>query len=228
MGDVRVLFIHGAGGTSSKWRNVAPYFPDHMIEIVNLPGREEGSVAERTIHENALKISQLITEDTVVVGHSMGGLVGLELAKLNNNVKGLVLASSFYELPVHPKILTSFDNGEFPDSLFYASYTKDVDKDLIAQEKLEKEIVPHDTIQKDFHACNNYEDGAKTLKELLIPVLAIYGNADKLLPPKVEDSLKEIKEDIQIIEMDEASHYLILERAEQFSNEVKKFIEQLS
>lgn len=227
MGSPKILFIHGAGGTNSKWRKVEPYFSDHTIESVNLPGRNNESNAANTIEEQAEQINSLITKDTIVVGHSMGGLVGLELAKQNENVKGLVLAASFYELPVHPKMLASFDEGEFPSSLFYASYTKHADEELLSQEKREKEIVPIRTVQKDFHACNAYKGGAETLSNLQIPVLAIYGNADRLLPPKVDESLKNVNDNIQLIEMDGGSHYLILEEPEQFSNHVKKFIKQL-
>jgi len=181
--DINFLFIHGAGGTRSKWRNLIPFFKNDHVETIDLPGRNTNKepLAD-SIQANAESISQQVNKDTIVIGHSMGGLVGIELASINRHVKGLVLVSSFYELPVHPKVLENFDQGTFPDSIFYASYNKDIDEEILKIEEKEKDEADMNVVSTDFHACNNYKSGKDTLANLAIPILSIYGKEDRLLP----------------------------------------------
>lgn len=226
--EINFEFIHGAGGTESKWREVKPYFKDEKTTYVNLSGREDKqNESAQTIEEYAKNISAKITEDTVLVGHSMGGLIGLEVAKNNPLVKGLVLVASSYELPVHSSILDSFAQGEFPDFLFKASYTKEISDELIEQEEKEKTKVPSEITHQDFIACNEYKSGAETLGSLEIPVLAIFGSEDKLLSKDSEDKLKEAKSNIHINKIDGEKHYLILESPQQVSEIIKSFSEKI-
>ena len=69
--------------------------------------------------------------DTIVVGHSMGGLIALELAGISDKVKGVVLVNSSYKLPVHPKIIQTLAEGTFPENLFRASYAKAANSELL-------------------------------------------------------------------------------------------------
>lgn len=221
-------FIHGAGGTESKWRKIKPYFTDEKTTYVNLSGREnKRDQSAQTIEEHAEKLASKITEETVLIGHSMGGLVGLEVAKLNSLVKGLVLIASSYELPVHPSILDSFDKNEFPDFLFKASYTKNASGELIKEEEKEKTKVPSEITYQDFVACNEYKFGAETLKSLEIPVLALFGSEDNLLSKDTEENLKKAKPHILINKVDGEKHYLILESPQEVSKVIKSFSEKL-
>lgn len=226
--ELNIEFIHGAGGTESKWRKIKPYFTDEKTTYVNLLGREDkqGESAE-TIEKHAENLASKIKEETVLVGHSMGGLVGLEVAKINPLVKGLVLIASSYELPVHPSILDSFNKNEFPDFLFKASYTKNASDELINEEEKEKTKVPSEITYQDFVACNEYKSGAETLSGLDIPVLALFGSEDNLLSKDSEEKLKEAKPNILINKVDGEKHYLILESPQEVSKVIKSFSKKL-
>lgn len=226
--DLNFEFIHGAGGTESKWREMKPYFTDKKTTYVNLPGREnkQGESAQ-SIEEHAEIISRNITSETILIGHSMGSLVALEIAKKNPLIKGLVLIASSYELPVHPSILESFSKNEFPDFLFKASYTKEASKKLIEEEELEKNKVSNETIYQDFLACNKYTIGAETISSINIPIMALFGSDDKLLSKDSEEKLKKSNSNMLIKKIDGEKHYLILESPEEVSNIIKSFAENL-
>lgn len=221
---IQYLFIHGAGCTKSKWRTLLPYFPENQVNVIDLPGRgssEEDLVT--TIEAHAEILSKQLEEETIVVGHSMGGLIGLELAARNEKVKGLVLLASFYELPVHPKLLESFDQGVFPDSIFYASYTKGIPPSLLETEKREKETADMQVVRTDFHACHQYRRGQDRLGQLRIPILALYGSDDRLLPKQLAEQLRAVNEGVEVHEIADQRHYLMLERPKEVSERILQF-----
>lgn len=222
--NFKYKFIHGAGGTDTKWRKVKPYFENKKTTYVNLSGREGNeNKTFQTIQDHAESIVPSITEETILIGHSMGSLIALEVAKRTNLIKGVVMIASSYELPVHQSILDSFAEKKFPEFLFKASYTEKASKELIEEEAIEKNKVSSETIYQDFLACNEYVVGSDTLSHLNIPVMALFGSEDKLLSKDSENKLKEVRPDIQINKIKGEKHYLILESPQQVSEIIKSF-----
>lgn len=225
---MKLLFIHGAGGTKSKWRNTEGLMKDYSCEFIDLPGhgKSEYNIIS-SIQDFACFINSTINEDTIVVGHSMGGLIAIELAARNRQVKGVILAASFYELPVHSSILEQLEEGEFPNSLFYASYSKAACKDLLEKEQLELKKVPSEIALADFKACNEYTEGKELFAQLSIPIMAVIGNEDRLLPSKAIEKLREVKKDIHIYEIPGAGHYVMLEKPKDFVSAIQAFVEKV-
>lgn len=228
MTNVTLLFIHGAGGTKSKWRKVEPFFTDYTCKYITLPGQEgDGSEVAHTIEESAALVESHIEGDTIVIGHSMGGMIGLELAARNSHVKGLVLAASFYELPVHSSILESLESGVFPNSLFYASYAKGVSEEFLAEEKAEADHIAVAVSRWNFQACNAYKAGKGRLANLQIPVAAIYGDVDRLIPPEAGNKLQEVNKNVHVVEIEKSGHYPILENPTAFSKALQEFCHEV-
>lgn len=225
---MKLLLIHGAGGTKSKWRGIEPYLESIDYEAIDLPGHGQNNENKiTTIGEFATYINQSIKEDTIVVGHSMGGLIAIEAASQNSHIKGIVLAASFYQIPVHQKLLDKLASGEFPQSLFFASYGSETEDALLEIEKSEISLVPVEVAHADFNATNLYVDGKEKLSQLQIPVGAILGGQDRLLPPRIEDLFKEVKNDIQVSVVEGAGHYVMLEKPEEFSKALIGFVKNV-
>lgn len=224
--NISFLFIHGAGGTKSKWRTLAPLAD--MSEFVDLPGHG-GNHDEpcETIEDYAMHLAERMSEDCIAVGHSMGGLIALELAKRQPKVKGIVLAASSYQLPVHPKIIASLAEGMFPDNLFRASYAKGASAQLLEEEKLELSKFPTEVAWKDFVACDRYKGGEETLISLKIPILAVLGDEDRLIPPDTCEALKRLNANVEVATIENAGHYVALEQPDVFTNEILTFKEKV-
>lgn len=216
------LFLHGAGGTASKWRRVRETF-DRPALFIDLPGHGTNrSPIPGSIEEYADTLNETYgDQELIVVGHSMGGMIGMEMAARNKNVKGLVLATSHYRLPVHPHILVELRRGKFPEWFFYASYTKEADPELINQEKVELAYNPLHVTLSDFEACNRY-NGKEALVGLDIPILAVYGTKDKLVPREASEQLLALHPRVQIEKIEGGSHYVILEQPDLFVQALKK------
>jgi len=225
---MKLLFIHGAGGTKSKWRKIETLLSNKNYEAIDLPGHGENKDnAITSIQNYAAYTNELIQEETIVVGHSMGGLIALELAEINKNVKGIVLAASFYELPVHQKLLDKLSVGEFPPSLFHASYSKETSTELIEEEKKELGLVPVGISHADFRATNTYKEGEERLASLKIPVCSILGEQDRLLPPGAIDAFKKVRGDMKISIINGSGHNVMVEKPKEFVEKLEEFLQEV-
>jgi lipase len=95
---IRVLAIHGLTGHGKRWRTLATrYLPDVAIAAPDLLGHGRSSwAAPWTIEANVAALAALLECDAdgpvVVVGHSFGGALALQLAATRPDiVGGLVL-----------------------------------------------------------------------------------------------------------------------------------------
>lgn len=226
------LFIHGAGGTAAKWRRTTPGLTGVPWLAVDLPGHGEAGKAEDTLSQISIEwyaesLDSRIAEEVIVVGHSMGGLIALELAARSPKVTGVILAASHVRLPVHPKILAQLAAGEFPESLFRASYGRTVDAALLEEERKELALHPAAVTYADFLSCDQYRQGPHRLQHLTVPVLAVYGAEDRLLPPGAKEELRQLRPDAQAVTIEGAGHYVMLEQPQAFLAAILHFRENL-
>lgn len=232
MNNLKLLFLHGAGGTKSKWRKLKDELDrtDIIYSIIDLPGHgEDPNEVPESMEEFAAQINEEINSNVIIIGHSMGGLIGIEIAARTENVKGLVLINSHFQLPVHPKVLEKLSSEAlFPESFFKASYGQAVDPALLEEERKELYYNSKATIVKDFTNCANYKNGKSKVSQLNIPLLAIYGSEDLLIPKTAEEELLEVAKKLAIEKIDGAGHYLILEKSEELFSRILAFYETFS
>ncbi|WP_458413752.1 alpha/beta fold hydrolase [Schinkia sp. CFF1] len=226
--NIPFLFIHGAGGSATKWRKVPQFLKEESAIYLDLPGHgQDRSICPSTIEEYASVLSKDVQEDVIVVGHSMGGLIGLELAAINENVKGLILVCSHYEMPVHPSFLEKLAEGIYPLNFLHASYAKSVDQELLKEELEELELLSIRTALSDFECCNKYKNGTEVLNQLNIPILGIYGSEDRLIPNDAKEKLLLQKHEATTRTIEASGHFVMLEKAKVFTQEIVNFREEL-
>lgn len=93
-GAPRVLAVHGLTGHGRRWQTLADeYLSDVAVAAPDLIGHGRSTwSAPWTIGANAAALADLLTDPAVVVGHSFGGAVALQLAATRPDlVAGLVL-----------------------------------------------------------------------------------------------------------------------------------------
>lgn len=81
-GPAQVLAIHGLTGHGQRWQTLATrHLPDVAVLAPDLVGHGRSSwAAPWTLEANVAALVELIDEPVVVVGHSFGGAVALNLA----------------------------------------------------------------------------------------------------------------------------------------------------
>ena len=104
-----LLFIHGAGGAHSNWLTLIRELQPRRCIAIDLPGHglSAGDGCD-TIEEYAgvvrnFATGSFSTTKSIIIGHSMGGLVAACLASQNPvSVAGLILISGGFSSPSPP------------------------------------------------------------------------------------------------------------------------------
>ena len=79
LGSVPSVWLHGAAMTSRCWAALCSDLP--LAHAVDLPTRGGEAIASQpTVEAYATELENWIKEPTVLVGHSLGGMVAIELA----------------------------------------------------------------------------------------------------------------------------------------------------
>lgn len=94
-----VVLLHGLGGAASNWVSVAPALASSCRVLVpELPGHGGSSALPApvlTLDPHADRVAALLESPSLIVGHSLGGVVALRLAVRHPHlVRGIVLAGS--------------------------------------------------------------------------------------------------------------------------------------
>ncbi|MCG9134878.1 alpha/beta hydrolase [Candidatus Poribacteria bacterium] len=116
-----LLFLHGTGCDALDWRAVVEGIPDEQ-RCIALDFRGHG---QSTVPTQAFSLSDLADDvlslidglrlqELVITGHSLGGMVAMEVARRSSSVVGLVLLEGWTSLS---SAGSAFDPGRFYGSL---------------------------------------------------------------------------------------------------------------
>lgn len=109
---MRIVLIHGLAESARVFHRLAPLLVGHEVLAVELPGhgRDAANEGAESIEEMAGAVRDEVTEPSVFVGHSMGGLVAAAVAEQAPElVERLVLVNS---PPTVASRLTAHRGGE--------------------------------------------------------------------------------------------------------------------
>ena len=187
------VFIHGAGCTDAVFREQRSAFPSGLF--IRLPGRStHGDTSSIGAFADAVEL-QLQThaiDDAILVGSSMGGAIALELAARGaSRVRGCVLLGSGARMRVGPAMFAQME-ADFPaaiETLIPIFFATPTDELLQTMREQILEVGQTQTIA-DFRACDAF-DRTANLAEIALPVLAITGSEDRLMPPKFAQMIAE-------------------------------------
>ena len=196
------LFLHGAGMDHSVWTLPARYVAHHGGSVLapDLPGHYKsagpalGSIAAMAQWALRLLDAQQI-EQAAIVGHSMGALIGLELARqAPGRARALVLIGFGPKMPVHPDLLDAAKRNDGQAAALIASWGFGAAGEIggnrvpgLAMLPLGLRLLeraPAGTLHADLAACNAYGDAEAAVAEIRCPVLVLQGETDRMTPAK--------------------------------------------
>lgn len=181
-----LLFIHGAGCTSEVFAAQLRAFPDSRA--LNLPGHLCAGSPSR-IEEFADAVDAYVQEhafrSVALAGHSMGGAVALELALRKPDwVASLVLLGSGARMRVAPAFLDGLASDFESTARTLAGYffSDPAPERVLAAVEMMKRVGQAQTL-RDYHACGDF-NALERVGRVSIPLLALTGEADVMMPPK--------------------------------------------
>lgn len=213
-GEQTILLIHGFGEDHAIWKNQIEFLSSHYRVIApNLPGVHCKPLALH--HSQAPNIRMYVEvlhelmhhlhiEQYYIVGHSMGGYIGLSFADYYvNHVQGLLLFHSTTYEDNEAKKTSRMKVAEFIQEWGVSKYLETATPNLFgdAFKKTNPGIIQNiiesgsgisqETMIQFVFAMRNRKAMTHLLQQHTIPVWMIAGDAD--LAVTIQDSLEQIK-----------------------------------
>lgn len=235
-GQPTVLLIHGVLNDHSVWILQSRYLAHHGANVlaVDLPGhgRSTGQPCA-SIEAYAAALLQCLqaagVTQAAVAGHSMGSLIGLEMAaQAPQCISRLALVGTAYPMHVAPALLqaaqddppramamvNTFSHSTLappPSALGPGTWTYG------ALDALMKRVLAsnreHNVFAQGFQACDSYHGAPDAAAKVQCPVRLVLGKRDQMTPPKAAASLQAALPQADTVLVD-AGHALMTEAPE--------------
>ena len=213
-GEQTILLIHGFGEDHAIWKNQIEFLSSHYRVIApNLPGVHCKPLVLH--HSQAPNIRMYVEvlhelmhhlhiEQYFIVGHSMGGYIGLSFADYYvNHIQGLLLFHSTTYEDNEAKKTSRMKVSEFIQEWGVSKYLETATPNLfgdafkktnpgVIQNVIESgSSISEEAMIQFVFAMRNRKAMTHLLKQHTIPVCMIVGEADLAVP--IQDSLEQIK-----------------------------------
>ncbi len=226
-----LLFIHGSGQSHLSFALQNRYFANRGFQILSpsMPGHylsqgEALTSIEDMADWHANLLDQMGVENAVVIGHSQGGLIALEMGRRHaSKVKKIVILASAMAIPVNDALLSMAAEKEHKAAAAMVSWSHGqdghkFDHSVPGQNHLGNgiEVMAQNkpgVLWTDLTACNNYHDGEAAAKALTCPVLCILAEKDKMVPAKFGKMLASTASDASFHVVKDAGHFVQSEKS---------------
>lgn len=221
-----LVFIHGAGGTSMTWHLQLLRFSD--VVAIELPGHPTG-VGFSSIQDYSQHVAELLDKNKItnpiLVGHSMGGAIAIELALRNSSLSALVLVGTGARLRVRQDILAKISENYPEAAKLIARWSVSPNCDPIIIDRIAQEMlkVRAEVTYGDFLACDKF-DRMSEVASIRQRTLVICGADDLLTPPKYSQYLHEKILDSRLVLIPGAGHIVMLEKHREFNRALEDFL----
>lgn len=169
-----LLFLHGTGCDASDWRVVIKELPQNRRCIaLDFRGHGQSSVPIQAFSLSDLAddvlhlIDDLRLQEVVIVGHSLGGMVAMEVAQHSSRVAGLVLLEGWTSLS---SAGSAFDPGRFYGSLSGTEIAQIQQKSEETRNQFQSEVW-----HNFWKSVKNF-DAYAYLAHACIPIYEIFGS----------------------------------------------------
>jgi len=247
-----VVLLHGLGGFLEMWwLNVVPLSEKYKVYAIDLPGHGLSDMARNCYKPNyateyALAILKALDLERVdLVGHSMGGLISINLSVgFPEKVRKLVLVDSaglsgyvplrfrLLAIPFWGRLLIELAERNFyKTGIRYLFYNKQISDEVVAlfmrnSDRIwsKQEILDLSRNHLGLRGIRSDSLVVNKLPHITCPTLFIHGAQDKIFPlADVENSFRLVcGAKVEIIER--AGHIPQIEQATIFNKLVKEFL----
>jgi len=228
---MKLIFIHGSGGSKEGWRYQTEYF--HDAEAIDLPGHPDGEPCTSIegyaewlrgyIHDRGYR-------DVVLAGHSLGSGIVLHYA-LNypQDLKGIILVGGGARLRVHPMYLEMLEKAKDDPGIleeFFQVGWELIDPEL--RETLKRRAYENGpaVFLNDMLCCDRF-DVMERLGEITLPTLALCGSDDVMTPPKYAKYLADNIRGAKAVVIEGGTHMVFAEKPEEVNRAIEDFLKSL-
>ncbi|ELY94215.1 alpha/beta fold family hydrolase [Natrialba hulunbeirensis JCM 10989] len=231
-----ICFVHGSGGTREAWKSQHRLADQYPVVTLDLSGHGDSddidaSAGYTTLSAYADDVIAVATETDadVLVGNSLGGAVVMHILLERGDEyrpDAVVLTGTGARLGVLEDLRNwladDFERAvEFlhgSDRLFH-----DAESELATHSSDQMHACGQAVTQRDFETCHTF-DVRDELGGIDVPTLVVYGEHDKLTPPRYHEFLVDEIDDARSVELEDAAHMAMLEQPAAFNEAVSEFV----
>ena len=232
-----VVLVHGAGGDSRSWPVEIRRLSDWRVLAVDLPGhgrstgRPRQSVADYC-HDLLAFLGELEIFRAVLVGHSLGAAVVLQLAKeFPDRLAGLGLISATPHLEAPPLMVEYFSNPltiPLGIQLFREwAFCPHTPPTQVAAGLAALHAARPAVLAGDWQAYANF-DFHGSLERVTTPAWIASGAEDRLAPPAGAHYLATCLPDAAVQIIPSAGHMLLVEQPAALASSLQAYLRRLS
>ncbi|WP_436344328.1 alpha/beta fold hydrolase [Natronorubrum sp. FCH18a] len=234
-GGPPICFVHGSGGSRDVWSAQHRLADRNRVVTLDLSGHGDSDDIDArpgysTLSAYADDVLAVVdaTDSRVLVGNSLGGAVVMQLlVERELDLDAAVLVGTGARLGVLEDLLDWLANDferaiEFlhePDRLFH-----DPESDLREESIAQLRETGRAVTRRDFLTCHEFDIRGE-LSAIDCPVLAAYGEYDRLTPPRYHEYLAEEIDDAWIAGLEDAAHLAMVEQPEAFNAAIDEFLD---
>jgi len=230
-GEPALVFIHGWSCDSNYWREQLPVFDKkYTLVTVDLAGHggTDGSRTEWSIarfgQDVATALSAVPNKQIILVGHSMGGPVAIEAARLlKGRVVGIIGVDTFKSIGAPSPSKAQVDAALKPFEVDFIGQTRSLVADHLfvkgAHPQLAQKIAYDMSLSSPrvavpvMRALLEY-DFTEPLKDISVPIVAI--NSD-LGEPVNEARIRKVLPKFRTVTLPGTGHFLMMEDPQRFN-----------
>lgn len=239
-----IVFLHGGGANAEWWADVAPRFTDLGTPIaLDLRGHgdsdapPEGPYGFSAYGSDVIAVLEALARPAVLVGASMGGLVGMYVAARSQSVERLVVVDS----PLQASQGVSERRRRMSTPKRYASREEAISRFRILPSGTRASPATIRRIAE--HSFRELPDGTWQLKydptmfsgpprksaeataaKIRIPLLYLRGENSELVGEESVSELRALVPDARVVTMPDTGHHLFLDDPEGFVEIVRDFL----
>lgn len=231
-----LLAVHGAGGSAWVWGELGARLKDKFnFAAIELPGHgaSEGPACEELSQMVAIVaaaaerlVSSAGTPPPIVMGHSMGGAISLELALSGAALSGLVLVATGARLRVNPAIIEGIESDWESACRSEEGFGPEASRELKNAYASERVKGSPRVAASDFRACDVF-DRMADLGAIELPTLVFGGGKDLLTPEKYARYLSEQISGAKLVVLENAGHMLPIEAPGVLAAQLDTFFPEL-
>jgi pimeloyl-ACP methyl ester carboxylesterase len=250
-----IVFIHGLSGSWQNWLEQLPVFArEHRVIAFDLPGFGSSEMPSEQISMSGYGrfvealLEELGVSSAAVVGNSMGGFIGIELAiRFPQRVERLVLVSAaglsieYLRIERALAVLSTLDArlaaytgwlASRSDALTRRPRSRELIFGIVAHRasKLPGPLVAEQVrgsgkpgFVPALDALTRYPIRDR-LGEIACPTLIVWGTEDKLIPARDADEFERLISDARKVVWPDTGHVAMLERPDAFNQLLAAFL----
>lgn len=244
-----IVFLHGGEHDHSVWALQSRYMAHHGYSVLalDLPGHmRSAGPALTTIEAIAGRIAEPLidcgTERLLLVGHSMGSLIALELGtRLGGKVHGVALLATASPMRVSDALLDATKNTPplAMDMINVWSHSASINafdrkpscpgpgfSNFWSNLRLMQRVAQRsgsNVLHADFVACNAYSNGVQAAAAVPCPILFVLAASDSMAPARSAQPLIDACSDATVVTLPGAGHSLMAENPDGVREALARF-----